>query len=73
MNSVADPGPGSDAFFDPCKKSGSESGMNNPDHISDSLETIIWFKILKFFNADPGWKNSEPGSGINILDPQHWL
>ncbi len=30
------------------KKSG--SGMNNPDHISESLETIFWVKILKFFD-----------------------
>jgi hypothetical protein len=87
--------------------------MNNPDHISESLETIFFVKILKFFNADPGsgmekfriqdgkiriwdpriifprpwkqffglkylnsfdvdpgWKNSDPGSGINIRDPQ---
>jgi hypothetical protein len=38
------------------KKSGSGSGMNNPDHISESLEieTIFWVKILKFFDADPG-------------------
>jgi hypothetical protein len=28
--------------------------MNNPDHISESLETIFWIKILKFFDADPG-------------------
>ncbi len=28
--------------------------MNNPDHISESLETIFWVKILKFFDADPG-------------------
>jgi hypothetical protein len=28
--------------------------MNNPDHISESLETIVWVKILKFFDADPG-------------------
>jgi hypothetical protein len=35
--------------------------MNNPDHISESLETIFWVKILKFFDADPG-------SGINIPD-----
>jgi hypothetical protein len=28
--------------------------MNNPDHISKSLETI--FGLLKFFNADPEWK-----------------
>ncbi len=37
------------------KKSGSGSGMNNPDHISDSLPiTIFWVKILKFFVVDPG-------------------
>jgi hypothetical protein len=55
--------------------------MNNPDHISDSLETIFWVTILQFFDADPGWKkfgsgirdgkNSDLGSGINIPDPQH--
>jgi hypothetical protein len=39
------------------KKSGSGSGMNNPDHIS-----YFWFKILKFFDADPGWKKF--GSGM---------
>jgi hypothetical protein len=27
--------------------------MNNPDHIPESLETIFWVKILKFFDADP--------------------
>jgi hypothetical protein len=42
----------------------SGSGMNNPDHISES--TIFWVKILKFFDADPGsgiqnGKNSDPG------------
>jgi hypothetical protein len=54
--SVADPG--SDAFLTPGsgmgKKSGSGSGRNNPDHISESLKTIFWVKILKFFDADPG-------------------
>jgi hypothetical protein len=66
------------------KQSGSGSGMNNPDHISESLETN-GLKYLKFFDADPGswmekiiirdpgWKNSDPGSGINILDPQHCI
>jgi hypothetical protein len=29
-------------------------GMNNADHISESLETIFWVKVLKFFDADPG-------------------
>jgi hypothetical protein len=54
------------------KKSGSGSGMNNPDHIFESLATIFWVKILKFFfDAVPGWKkfrsgihygkNSDPG------------
>jgi hypothetical protein len=33
------------------KKSG--SGMNTPDHISESL-TIFWVKIMKFFDADSG-------------------
>jgi hypothetical protein len=34
------------------------SGLNNPDHISESLETTFGVKILKFFDADPdpGWK-----------------
>jgi hypothetical protein len=46
------------------KKSGSGSGMNNPDHISESLETIFRVKILEFFHADPG-----SGIGkIRILD-----
>jgi hypothetical protein len=42
---------GSGAFLTPGsgmgKKSGSGSGMNNPDYISESLETIFWVKILK--------------------------
>jgi hypothetical protein len=57
--------------------------MNNPDHISESLKTIFWVKILKFFYVDPRFgmekfgsgirdgKKSDPGSGINIPDPQH--
>jgi hypothetical protein len=40
------------------KKSALGSGMNNPDHISESLETIFWVKILKFLMQirDLGWK-----------------
>jgi hypothetical protein len=63
------------------KKSGSGSGMNNSDHASESLETIFWVKILKFFDADPGSgmkrigtrdeKNPDSGFGINIPDPQY--
>jgi hypothetical protein len=61
--------------------SGSGSGMSNPDHISESLGTIFWVKILKLIYVDPGsgmekirnrnGKNSDTGSGINIPDPQH--
>ncbi len=53
--------------------------MNIPDHISESLETIVWAKMIKFFDADadpgifltldPGWKKFG-SSGINIPDPQ---
>jgi hypothetical protein len=28
--------------------------MNNPDQISESLETVFWVKILKLFDANPG-------------------
>jgi hypothetical protein len=41
--------------------------MNNPDHISESLATNFWVKILKLFDADLGWK--KVGSGI--LDGKH--
>ena len=58
------------------KKSRSGFGMNIPDHISESLETVFWVKILKFFYADaarnlfdhesnPGWKKF--GSGVNTV------
>jgi hypothetical protein len=45
----------------------SRSGMNILDHISESFETIIWVKILKFFDADPdpGYRNLfDSGSGM---------
>ncbi len=44
--------------------------MNNSDNISESLETIFWVTILKFFHADPGSrmeKNSDPGSGMEKI------
>ncbi len=44
---------------DPDPKSG--SGMNNPDRISKSLETICWVKLHECLDVDPGWKNSDPG------------
>jgi hypothetical protein len=55
--SVADPDPGSGTFLTPGsgmgKKSRSGSGMDIQDHISESLKTIFWVKILNFFDADP--------------------
>jgi hypothetical protein len=42
------------------KKSG--SGMNNPDPISESLETIFGVIMLKFFDGDPGY-----GTGKNWI------
>jgi hypothetical protein len=64
-NSFANPDPGSGAYLTPKsgmgKKSVSGSGMNNPDHISESLETIFWVKILKSIDADiRDGKNSDP-------------
>jgi hypothetical protein len=53
------------------EKTGSGSGMKNPDHISESLETICWVSIFKFSYPDlgsgmekvrirdPGWKSSD--------------
>jgi hypothetical protein len=35
--------------------------MNNPDHITSSLVTFFGVKILKFFDADPGWKKIGTG------------
>jgi hypothetical protein len=54
---IRDPGMG--------KKSGSGSGMNYPDHISESLETIFWVKYLNTLMRirDSGWKK------IRIRDP----
>jgi hypothetical protein len=45
------------------KKSGSGSGINIPDHISESFEAIFWIKYLNSLMRirDPGWKKSDPG------------
>ncbi len=39
--------------------------MNNPDHISESWETIFLVKILKISDADPGSGMEK----IQIRDP----
>jgi hypothetical protein len=53
------------------------SGINNPNHIAESLETIFWVKILEFFDADPGWKKFESGTRDPVpflpLDPGSWM
>jgi hypothetical protein len=77
-----DPDPGFGALFRPLdlgsgmgKKTG--SGLNNTDHISESLETIFWIIILKHSLMrirDPGWKKiriRDTGKKIRIRDPQH--
>jgi len=67
---ISDAGSGIRCLFDPWiwekkKKSRSGSGMKIPDHISESLETILCVKILKFFDAD-----ADPDPGIFLtLDP----
>jgi hypothetical protein len=33
----------------------------------------MWIRIRDLLTRDPGWKNSDPGSSINIPDQQHWL
>jgi hypothetical protein len=69
--SVADPDPGASAFLTPGsgmgKKSGSGFCMNNAAHISESIETIFWVKILKFFDADSGSGMEKFGTGNRDL------
>jgi hypothetical protein len=58
------------------KKSGSVSGMNIPNNFSESLQTVLGLKILKFFYANPEsfwpWiRDRKIRTGINIPDLQH--
>jgi hypothetical protein len=46
------------------KKSGSGSGMNNPDHISEILKTIFLNSLMLI--RDPGWKKSDPDHRENF-------
>jgi hypothetical protein len=50
------------------KKSKSGSGMNIPDHISESLETTFRSGSGNLF--DPGSRIRD--GKIRIPDPQHW-
>jgi hypothetical protein len=62
--SVGDPDPGSGirCLFDPWIRD--PGWVKYKDHIFESLETIFWVKILKFFDAD-----ADPRSG-NLFDPR---
>jgi hypothetical protein len=78
--SAADPDPASGTFLTPGsgmgKKYISGSGINIPDHISKSLETIFGVKILKFCDADadPGiflTPDLRSGMGKNRIGDKH--
>jgi hypothetical protein len=86
-------GSGIRCLFDPGirdgRKSASGSGIRDEQPGSYFLELknqffcFLGVKILKFSDADPGWrqfgfgirdgKKSDPGSGIKIPNPQHWM
>jgi hypothetical protein len=71
VSSAADPDPGSSAFLTPGsgmgKKSGFGSGMYNPDHISECLETILGLKYLNSLMRIRVGKKSDPDSGSATL------
>jgi hypothetical protein len=46
------------------KKSGSGSGLRHPDHISESLETIVGLKYLNSLMRIRDEQNSDPESGM---------
>jgi hypothetical protein len=66
-NSVADPDPGSGAFLTPGSGMGKvRIRIRDPDPtriiFPRAQKPFFWVKILKFYDADPGWKKS--GSGM---------
>ncbi len=46
--------PGSGAFLTPGSGMGKEIRIQILEEKTESLETIFWVKIFKFFDADPG-------------------
>ena len=58
--------------FRPREGSGMDikSGMNNPDHISESLKNF-WVKMLKLFDEDPGWKQFGSGMEKSRIRDKH--
>ncbi len=74
--SVADwnPDPGSSAFLTPESRPGSgwmENNSGSGINISESVVTIFWVKMRKFFVSDPGSGMGKSGFGIKFPDPQH--
>ncbi len=71
VSSAADPDPGSSGFLTPGsgmgKKSGSGSGMYNPDHISECIETVLELKYLNSLMRIRVGKNSDPDPGSATL------
>jgi hypothetical protein len=57
-NSVADTDQVPFGLLDPRSGMGKKIEIRirdeQPDHISEFLETLFWVKILKFFYTDPG-------------------
>ncbi len=50
------------------KKQDPDPGWKSRIIFPRAWKQFFGLKILEFFDADP-----DPGSGINIPDPQHWL
>ncbi len=71
---MADPDPGSGAFFTPGSGMGNESRSGSKMNIRE-LRNNFWVKILKFLDAECGCGSGnlfDPGSGmrkIRIRDP----
>ena len=66
--------PGSEIRYPGCVKNQAPgSGMNNPDHLSESLETFFWAKntFMRIRNRDPGGKNSDPGQTSRICNSEN--
>ncbi len=56
------------------KKSGSGSGMNNPDHISKSFGQVFLVKINSLMRIrDPGRKKFESGIRDEKKFPKIWI
>jgi hypothetical protein len=69
--------PGSDAFLTPGSGMGKKSGSGiriwdeQPRSYFLELRNSLWAKILKFFDADPGWKKFGPGKEKSRIRDKH--